>query len=236
MKNCIFISDTHAPFHHRDTLRFLSAIKSEYDIKIAKSVGDVVDNHFSSFHPIEYGTLSAEEEHKQAKKFVQQLHELFPKMTISLGNHCIMSSRKAKEAGIPLDHIKGYNDMYEISGWRWVDKDYFQVDKYNSCLMVHSMSRNTLSNAKTHSHHSVQGHHHGTFGIEYFADTEVLRWSMTVGCLIDVDSPAFNYSRGYTNNKPIIGCGVLIDNLPAVVPMQLEKSGRWNRRLPKLRF
>jgi hypothetical protein len=231
MKNTIFISDTHAPYHHKDTLAFLAAVKDGYGIEDAKSVGDVVDNHFSSFHPIEYGTLSAEAEHKQAKRFVQQLHTLFPEMTISLGNHCVMSERKAKQANIPLDHIKSYNEMYEIEGWEWVDKDYFKVDKYNNCLMVHSMSRNTLTNAKTHSHHSVQGHHHGTFGIEYFADTEVLRWSMTVGCLIDTSHPAFNYSRGYTNNKPILGVGAAVEDRPLLVPMQLTKSGRWNNKV-----
>lgn len=228
MDNCIFISDTHSPYNHRDTLPFLAAIQDQYDIKIAKHVGDIVDNHSSSFHPIEYGTMSAKEEHDKAKAFVSKMYELFPEMTISLGNHCSMTHRKAKDAGIPLDHISSYNDIYETPGWKWVDRDYFKVDKYNSCLMVHSMSKTTLTNAKTHSHHSVQGHHHGTFGIEYFADTEVLRWSMTVGCLIDTSSVAFNYSKGFTNNKPIIGCGALIENRPILIPMQLTKSGRWN--------
>jgi len=228
MKNCIVISDIHAPYHHPDTIPFLKAVKRAYSIEEAKCVGDVVDNHFHSFHPIEYGTLSAKEEHLQAKAFIKQLHKLFPKMTITLGNHCVMTARQAKKAGIPLEHLKGYNEMYEISGWKWVDRDYFKVDKYNNCLMVHAMSRNTLTNAKTHSHHSLQGHHHGTFGIEYFADTEYLRWSMTVGCLIDTNSPAFNYSKGYTNNKPIIGVGVIWEDRPILVPMQLLKSGRWN--------
>ena len=231
MDNCLFISDIHAPYNHRDTLPFLAAIKDAYDIKLAKNVGDVVDNHAGSFHPIEYGVLSAKEEHLAAKRFIQRLHKLFPEMTISLGNHCQMSYRKAKAAEIPLDHIKSYNDMYEIDNWVWTDKDFFKVDKYNDCLMVHSMSKATLTNAKNHSHHSVQGHHHGTFGIEYFADTNYLRWSMTVGCLIDTSSPAFNYSKGYTNNKPIIGVGALVDNLPILIPMQLTKSGRWNNKV-----
>jgi len=228
MDNCIIISDIHAPYHHRDTLPFLETIKYAYDIQVAKNVGDIVDNHYSSFHPIEYGTLSGEEEHNRAKKFVQELHELFPEMTVSLGNHCQMTERKAKQANIPYDHIKSYNDMYEIDNWIWTDKDYFKVDKYNSCLMVHSMSKSTLTNARSHSHHTVQGHHHGTFGIEYFADTEFLRWSMTVGCLIDTSSPAFNYSKGYTNNKPIIGVGAIIDDSPILIPMKLTKSGRWD--------
>jgi len=231
MNNCLFISDTHAPYHHRDTVPFLAAIKEEYDIQLAKSVGDMVDNHTGSFHPIEYGVLSAKDEHNRAKRFIQQVHKLFPKMTISLGNHCTMTARKARSADIPLEHIKDYNDMYGITDWVWTDKDYFKVDKYNSCLMVHSMSKNTLTNAKNHSHHTVQGHFHGTFGLEYFADTEVLRWAMTVGCLVDTSSPAFNYSRGYTNNKPIIGCGAIIEDAPVLIPMQLTKSGRWNRRI-----
>ena len=231
MKNCLIISDIHAPFHHKDTLPFLRAIKDYYDIEIVKNVGDIVDNHNASFHPLEYGVISTKEEHDLATKFVQELHALFPVMTITLGNHCTMTARKAKQACIALDHLKGYNDIYDTKGWKWVDKDYFKVDKYSSCLMVHSMSRNTLSNARSHSHHSVQGHHHGTYGIEYFADTEVLRWSMTVGCLIDTHSPAFNYSKGYTNNKPILGVGAILEDRPILIPMQLRKSGSWDGRL-----
>ena len=232
MDNSIILSDMHLPYHHRDSLPFLEAIKDEYEIKIAKNVGDVADNHTGSFHNLEYGTLSAKQEYDKTKKYMHLLKELFPVMTITLGNHCIMSERKAKSVDIPLEHLKSYNDMYDLGdGWTWTDKDYFKIDKYNNCLMVHSMSKNTLSNARTHSHCSIQGHHHGTFGIEYFADTEVLRWSMTVGCLIDTASPAFNYSRGYTNNKPIIGCGAIIEDRPILIPMQLTKSGRWNGRL-----
>jgi len=231
MNNTIFISDLHMPYHHRDAFEFLSAINYEYDIKIAKCVGDIADNHSGSFHPTEYGTHSAKREHELTKRGIQRLNELFPLMTVALGNHCIMTERKAKLANIPMDHIKSYNDMYEIEGWDWVFKDYFKVDKYNSCLMVHSMSANTLTNAKTHSHHTVQGHHHGVFGVEYFADTEYLRWSMTVGCLIDTHSNAFNYAKGFTNKKPIIGCGALIEDSPLMIPMKLTKSGRWNNKL-----
>lgn len=230
MDNCIIISDCHAPYHHKDTLKFLRAVKREYDIVLAKNVGDIVDNHSSSYHEIEYGTMSAREEYLKARRFCQQMSEIFPEMTITLGNHCRMSYRKARTAGIPEEHLKSYNDMYGVN-WEWVDKDYFRVDEYSHCLMVHSMSKSTLANAKTHSHCTVQGHHHSTYGIEYFADTEHLRWSMTVGCLIDHNSPAFNYAKWNTNNKPIIGIGGIIENRPCLIPMQLTKSGRWNCKL-----
>jgi len=227
VNNTIIVSDTHAPYQHKDTLPFLEAIKSEYDIVIAKHSGDLADNHTASYHEIEYGTLSAADEYKQTKRFAQELSEIFPSLTVVLGNHCKLTHRKAKTAGIPEDHLKNYNDVYGVN-WNWVDKDYFKIDRWNDCLLTHAMSSSTLQNAKIHSHCTIQGHHHGTFGIEYFADTKALRWAMTVGCLVDPHSPAFNYAKGNTASRPILGCGAIIEDRPILIPMQLTKSGRWN--------
>ena len=230
MKNTLIISDTHFPYEHKDTFAFLRAIRDEYDIEIVKSSGDMADNHSMSFHEIEYGTLSAKDEFKKTKAKIQKLYDMFPDMTVVLGNHCILNKRKAKIAGIPEDHLKSYNDVYGVD-WKWQDKDYFKINKDLSCLLIHSMAGNTLTNARIHSHATIQGHHHGVFGIEYFADTEVLRWSMTVGCLVDPHSPAFNYAKGSASKRPIIGSGITIDDSPILVPMRLTKSGRWNRKL-----
>lgn len=226
MQNCLVISDTHFPYEHPDTFKFLEALAWAYDVKEIKHVGDMVDNHTGSFHEIEYGTLSPKDEHELAKKKVQQLASIFPKMTMIIGNHGAMSYRKAKAAGIPEDHLKSYNDMYDVN-FKWVDKEYFKIDKYSDCLLVHTMGANTLSNARNHSHCSIQGHHHGKFGIEYFGDTNMLRWSMTVGCLIDTSHPAFGYGAKATLNRPIIGCGGIIDNEPRLFKMQLNTKGRW---------
>lgn len=51
---------------------------------------------------------------------------------------------------------------------------------------------------------------------------------MTVGCLVDPESPAFNYAKGATLNRPIIGCGAIIENDPHLIKMQLDSDGRWN--------
>ena len=230
MKNCLIISDTHFPYQHQDTFDFLEAAAWAYDCEIFKHTGDMVDNHTGSFHEIEYGTLSAKEEHDKAKESVQELYSMFPDMNVIIGNHGSMSYRKAKAAGIPEDHLKSYNDMYEVD-WNWMDKDYFNVESDEGCLLVHSMGANTLSNARNHSHHSIQGHHHSRYGIEYFGDTNQLRWSMTVGCLIDMHHPAFNYAAKATLNRPIIGCSAIIDNEPKLIPMRLKSNGRWRGRL-----
>lgn len=227
MKNTLIISDTHFPYHHPDTFKFLAALKKKHRFKIIKHTGDMVDNHTGSFHEIEYGTLSAKEEHVKAKEAVQQLYKMFPDMTVIIGNHGSMSYRKGKAAGIPEDHLKSYNEMYEVN-WNWTDKDYFKINDNDNCLLVHSMGTNTLSNARNHSHCSMQGHHHSRYGIEYFADTNQLRWSMTMGCLIDMHHPAFNYASKATLNRPIIGCGGIIDDEPRLFRMRLNSDGRWD--------
>jgi len=79
-------------------------------------------------------------------------------------------------------------------------------------LMVHSISSSTQNNAAKSSLNSIQGHYHGTSSIVYFADTEILRWSMTVGCLIDIHSPAARYGAKIILKRPVLGCGVILSN------------------------
>ena len=231
MKNTLIISDLHIPYHHQDAFEFLEALAYGYDCEVIKCTGDLVDNHAGSFHEIEYGVLSAKEEHTQAYDAVQELYRMFPKMDIVIGNHDAIPSRKAKAAGLPQDTIKSYNDLYDTK-WNWSDKHVFKLDKDNECLLVHTMSTSTLNNAAKHSHCSIQGHHHSSFGIEYFTDTNMIRWSITAGCLIDLHHPAFNYASGATMKRPVIGCAGIIEGTPRLFPMTLTKKGRWNGIVP----
>jgi len=230
MNNTLIISDPHFPYQHPDFFEFLAALEWAYSIEIVKCTGDIIDNHTGSFHDTEYGTLSPKEEHEAAYNCVQKLYKMFPKMTIVQGNHDAIPKRKAKAAGIPEDFIKDFNQLYDVD-WKFVDRDFFRINKYDECLLVHTMGANTLSNARNHSHCSVQGHHHGRYGIEYFGDTNMLRWSMTLGCLVDQKHPAFNYASGATLNRPIIGCGGIIDDEPRLFKMRLLSNGRWDGKI-----
>ena len=80
----------------------------------------------------------------------------------------------------------------------------------NDTMMTHSISTNTLLNATRFSHNSVQGHHHSSFGVERYADKAQLRWSMTVGCLLDPDSPAARYMQRAVLKRPILGVGLVL--------------------------
>lgn len=231
MANKIFISDTHFPYQHRDALDFIDAVINEYSILENYHVGDVVDHHFSSFHEVEPGTLSAEEEFSQSYDCIQELNEICGgALTVTVGNHDEIPVRKAKAAGLAREAIKDYNSLYDVD-WDWTDKAYIKGDSGDKILITHSISTSTKNNAQNFSHCSVQGHYHHEYCIQYAGDTEVLRWAMTVGCLIDPKHPAFNYSSRQVLKRPVLGLGCEVEGRPILVPMRLTKSGRWNKRV-----
>lgn len=223
----VFISDTHFPYHHPDTFDFLDAIKRKYRCTAARHVGDIVDNHYPSYHEIEPGTYDGETELKLARKCVQTLEDIFPELVISEGNHDALPLRKAKTAKIPEAHIRNYNEVFGVGdGWKWVRQEMIRADG-GDVLLTHSVGSNARSNAARFSFNSVQGHHHSEFGVHFYADNAQIRWHMSTGCLIDLNSPAFNYARTAVLRRPIVGCGVLVHGSPVCVPMVLNARGRW---------
>ena len=95
--------------------------------------------------------------------------------------------------------------------------DIIREDNANT-LMTHSVSGNTLTNARNHSFHTVQGHHHGLHAVERYRDCGMTRWSMSVGCLLDPDSPAARYGSGASLRIPILGLGALLGgDLPTLI-------------------
>jgi hypothetical protein len=41
---------------------------------------------------------------------------------------------------------------------------------------------------------------------------------------------AFNYAKNF-RTRFIIGCGIILDGIPKLLPMVLNDKGRWNKKL-----
>jgi G:T/U-mismatch repair DNA glycosylase len=76
----------------------------------------------------------------------------------------------------------------------------------------------------------VQGHHHSDFYIQYWSNPDNLFWAMSVGCMIDDKELAFEYGR-LQKKRPLIGCGMIIDSQPKLIPLVKNKKGRWIKKL-----
>ena len=77
---------------------------------------------------------------------------------------------------------------------------------------------------------AVQGHYHTKFNLQYWANPDDLYWGMNVGCLINQKSMAFSYARNF-NTRFVLGCGIIINGVPRLLPMVLNNNGDWIKEI-----
>lgn len=247
--NILFISDLHVPHHHPDALSFLGALKQKYDFSRIISVGDELDWASLSYHEKDPDMDSAGRELLNARQVMLELHAIFPVMDIIESNHGSLAYRKAVTHGFPKHLITSYADtifgdrdskgnLFRRrtlgAGWRWHPKLILDLGSGHKCMVVHGdgSANNTMRNVTMAGMSIVQGHWHSTFDLQYHSTSEFLHFGITVGCLIDPHSAAFNYGKKRLLKRPIIGCAGFIDGHPRLLPMPLAKGGRWTNQTP----
>ena len=227
----LIVSDLHIPYEHKDALGFLSAVKDKYKPTEVILTGDEVDNHAISYHDHDPDLNSAGKELVATKKRILPYFKLFPKADVLFSNHGNLLDRKALTHGIPSEMIKSQAEILGApKGWEWHFDIFLRLPTGYDCYFHHSKGANVLLNAQRMGCSFVQGHHHEQFNIGYYSTPTGLHFGMTVGCLIDRESRAFAYTKNNAK-RPILGVGVIVNGVPLLVPMQLNKNGRWIGKL-----
>ncbi|CAM0030426.1 metallo-phosphoesterase [Vibrio phage D530] len=233
-KSILVIPDQHAPYHHPDTIEFLIAVAAHYRTDTVVNLGDETDMHGLSFHDSDPNLDSAGMELAKARIFLSQLEKIFPNMLLCHSNHGSMLYRKAKVHGIPVEMIKSYREILfpdgSGQGWDWQFEHVLDLPNGDKVMFKHQASGDLLAAAAHERCNLVIGHLHGKYAINYAASKSALYWGMNGGCLIDNKSMAFSYGENF-KNKPIVGCSVIVDSLPILVPMRLDSEGRWIGKL-----
>lgn len=241
----LVISDQHAPYSHPDTLEFLTSVKRKHMPDRVVNIGDELDYHAMSYHDADCDLDSAGSELKKGREWLQLLEKIFPQMDLVESNHGSMAYRKAKSNGVPRHLLQTYRasifgskdadgEVYFPDGigadWVWhpsliLDTPHEPVNFH------HGKKANVSSNVLDDRMCFVQGHHHSKADISYISTPNALLWGMTVGCLIDDKSYAFAYNKiGAT--RPVISVGIIIDGFPRLLPMPLDRSGKWTGVTP----
>ena len=233
MNNSVLvISDLHIPYHHQDAFDFLKALKKKYKPDMIVNIGDELDHHAISMHEHNPDLMSAGDELKNSRVYVRELEKIFPRMTLVHSNHSSLVYRRALKYGLPKDYLKSYNEFLGVgNGWKWVDDLTITLSDGSRCFFTHGISADVLKVAAQYGMNTVQGHFHTKFSIGYFSNPEALIWGMQVGCLINQKSMAFDYAKNF-KSRFIVGCGMIIDGQPKLMPMVLDKDGRWNKTIP----
>ncbi len=230
-KSILVISDQHHPYAHPDIYAFLKAIKEKFKPDRVINIGDEVDGHSISFHEKDPDLLSPTDELQTAINRLKPIYKLFPKMDLVDSNHGSLVYRRARFAGLPSRVIKSYRDILEApKEWRWHDDLIVRDSSGNDTYFCHSRGSDVLKVSQAMGMNVVQGHHHSQFEIRYWGNKLGLYFGMTVGCLIDAKSLAFAYGK-LSLKRPVIGVGIILNGIPRLIPMILDRNGRWIKSL-----
>ena len=99
--NILVIGDLHEPFCLDEYLDFCIEKYAEFGCNEVVFIGDIIDNHYSSYHETNADGMGGAEELELAIKRIARWRDAFPVATVIIGNHDRMVMRKAQTSAIP---------------------------------------------------------------------------------------------------------------------------------------
>lgn len=200
----------------RGYVTFLKRTFDQWGVDRVVHIGDLVDWNSISYHEKHPTNSNAVKEYQAALKQVRELSKAFPKAEWLIGNHDALTQRQAITAGLPIEVLKDYNELWEVD---WTIHKRFYKLLLDGVLYCHgdggpggehAAYKHAVANFKS----TVQGHHHANGGVKYFANEKFRVFGMDVGCGMDVKQMQFDYGKKFTR-KPVLGCGIVVNGKSA---------------------
>lgn len=221
-KNVLVIGDLHEPFTRKGYLEHCKNVYEEFKCNHTILIGDVIDNHYSSYHETDPDGLSAGDELDFAIERLKKWHEAFPEADVILGNHDLLIMRKAMSSGVSKRWIKEFEDVLTVPTWKFHDELLLDEVRYH-----HGTGSGGIGGARLKSlsrnESTVLGHTHTEASITWHANHDKRFFGMYVGCGVDEGAYAMEYGKNF-KRKMIISCATVLNNgkLPIVHPMELN--------------
>jgi len=207
-RRILVVGDLHCPFELDGYFEFCLQQYDNFNCNHVVFIGDILDNHYSSYHETDPNALGGSYELYEAIKHVQKWAEAFPVADVIIGNHDRIIMRKAFTSSVPKEWIKDYNEVLGTS-WNWVERI-----EYDGVQFVHGEGSTARNKAKNDMQSTVQGHIHTQAYCEWMVGNNFKIFGMQVGCGIDRDSYAAAYAKHF--KKQAIGCGVVLGGHTAI--------------------
>lgn len=201
-RRILVVGDLHAPFVLKGYLEFCKETYAKYNCNQVIFIGDIIDNHYSSYHESDPNGMGGADELAHAIEVVKYWREAFPEADVMIGNHDRLIMRKAFSSSIPKQWIKGYNEVLGTN-WNWVDRIVYDDVQY-----VHGEGGTARTKAKNDMMSTVQGHIHTEAYTDWLVGRNFKVFGTQVGCGVD----AYSYAAAYAKNfkKQAIGCAVVL--------------------------
>jgi metallophosphoesterase superfamily enzyme len=216
VNNVLVIGDLHEPFCLDKYLEFCVSKYEQFDCTEVVFIGDIIDNHYSSYHETSADGMGGADELELSIKRIARWYKEFPKATVIIGNHDRMIMRKAQTSAIPSKWIKSYKEVLEVPNWNFVERYVKDGVQY-----LHGEGGTARTKCRADMQNTVQGHLHTQAYCESYVGQNFRVFGMQVGCGINHESYAMAYAK--YGKKPAIGCAVVLNNgkLPINLLMEL---------------
>jgi len=201
----LVIGDLHEPFCLDGYLEFCLEQSEKFNTNRTIFIGDVIDNHFSSYHETSADGMGGGQELDLSINKIAKWRDAFPKADVIIGNHDRLIMRKAQTSAIPSKWIKSYKDVLEVPQWNFVERLVIDDVQY-----IHGEGGTARTKCKADLMSTVQGHLHTQAYTEYVVGQNFKIYGSQVGCGINHKAYAMAYAK--YGKKPAIGCMVVLDN------------------------
>ena len=205
--NVLVIGDLHEPFCLEGYLEFCREKQQQFDCGTIVFIGDIIDSYYESFYDKAINApMTQEEERRRAVNKLKEWYSVFPKATVTIGNHTLRYYRKGEKMGIHESHFKPIDKILETPK-DWVFTDELQL---NNVLYRHGATGHAFINAQKERMSVVEGDKHTLGYVQWSSSRKDSIFGMQTGCGVDSKSFAFNYAKR-TPKEAVIGCGVVLD-------------------------
>ena len=201
-RRILVIGDLHEPFCLDGYLEYCQDIYAKWNCNQVIFIGDIIDNHYSSYHESDPNGMGGGDELDLAIKRVHKWYMAFPKADVLIGNHDRIIMRKAFSSAIPREWIKSYNEVLGTK-WNWVESIV-----YDDVLYEHGEGGQAKTKAKNNMMSSVCGHTHTEAYVHWFVGKKYRVFAMQVACGVDASTYAAAYAKNF--KKQAIGVGIIL--------------------------
>jgi predicted phosphodiesterase len=207
-RRILVIGDIHAPFELDGYLEFCQETYSKYLCNQVIYIGDIIDNHYTSYHETSSDAMGGLDELEYAIRAVKRWSDAFPVADVLIGNHDRLVMRKAQTSDIPSAWIKSYNEVLGTN-WNWTERIV-----YDNVQFIHGEGGTASTKSKNDMMSTVQGHIHTQCYTMWSVGRNFKVFGMQVGCGVDGSSYATAYAKNF--KKQAIGCGVVLGGHTAI--------------------
>ena len=206
-RNVLVVGDLHEPFCLDSYLDFCIEQYENYNCNQVIFIGDIIDNHYSSYHETSADGMGGADELELAIKRITRWYKTFNKKDtkVIIGNHDRIIMRKAQTSAIPSKWIKSYKEVLEVPNWDFVER--YEQDNVQ---YIHGEGGTARTKCRADMMNTVQGHLHTQCYTEHYVGKNFRVFGTQVGCGINHKSYAMAYAK--YGKRPAVGCAVILNN------------------------